>query len=198
MYLNWKGWSNDVTRRGWCQLCYSAEQKDISSTCLICRFAFDGKGFYDHYWKESIFCPSATLLCPWSCAGFTVLFKDTSAGWCLLPKALQPGLSTLVEGQALCSLRHLDDPNKHARAKQPDGKSSQARQQTEVEHLLQGCIQAHSGAQDKSCLTFPAAASSDSDLAKRYRWDHKCPLDTAIKFHFEIMHAKVSLNPSQR
>lgn len=140
----------------------------------------------------------STLLCPWSSTGFTILLKDTSAGWCLLPMGLKPGPSTVIEVQDLCSLRHLDVPNKLTRAKQPDGKSSQARQQTEAEHLLQGCIQAHSPARDKSRLTFPAAVSSDSDLATRYRWDCKYPLDTAIKFHFEITHAKVSLNPSQR
>lgn len=46
-----------------------------------------------------------------------------------------------------------------------------------------GMYPAHSAARDKSRLTFPAAASSASDLAERYRWDRKCPLDTAIKFH---------------
>lgn len=45
---------------------------------------------------------------------------------------------------------------------------------------------------------FPLLFLSYSDLAKGYRWDCKCPPDTAIKFHFEIMHAKVSLNPSLR
>ncbi len=55
LYLNWKGWCNDVSRRGLCPLCYSAEQKDISSTCLICCFTFDEKRFYDYQRKESIF-----------------------------------------------------------------------------------------------------------------------------------------------
>lgn len=87
---------------------------------------------------------------------------------CQIHSFVQGHLSRTVQGQALCSLRHFDVPNKHTRAKQPHGKSSLSRQQTEVEHLLQICIQAHSGAQDKWHLTFPVVVSSDSDLAKRY------------------------------
>lgn len=138
---------------------------------------------------------SATLLSHRSCTGFTILFKDTSTGGYLLPNWFKPGPATVVEGQPLCSLRHLHVLNKYRRAKQPDGKSSQAPQQTEVEHLLQGCVRAHSGAQHKSPLTFPAVGFLDSDLAAQYRWDCKRPPDTAIKFHFEDL--KVSLNPSQ-
>lgn len=190
-----------------CAIFASLQNKRKCLLCLICCFvkSLMKKLSMKIYWspekeeEKIVFYPSAASLCPWSCTGFTVLFKDTSAGWRSLPKGLQPGPSTVVEGQTLCSLYAtlILQTNIQGQSNQMES-HPRPRQQTEVEHLLQGCIQAHSRAQDKSRLTFPAAVSSDSDLAQRYRWDRKCPLDTAIKFHFEIMHAKVSLNPSQR
>lgn len=44
----------------------------------------------------------------------------------------------------------------------------------------------------------PAVVSSHSFTTTGCRRDSECPLDAAIKFHFAIMLAKVSLNPSQR
>lgn len=102
------------------------------------------------------------------------------------------------KGRSLCSPLRFHVPNKTHQGQinqmesppGPDGGQGFDICRRDVSRL-------HSEAQDKAYLTSPAAVSSDSDLAKRYRWDGKCPLDTAIKFHFEIMLAKVSLNPSQ-
>lgn len=44
----------------------------------------------------------------------------------------------------------------------------------------------------------PAVVSSHLFTVMGCRRDSECPLDAAIKFHFAIMLAKVSLNPSQR
>lgn len=90
---------------------------------------------------------------------------------------------------SLCSSRHLHVPNTHSRARQPDGKSS-------TKQRFNICCRDVSKTSFAS--PFPLVVSSHSFMAMGCRRDSECPLDAAIKFHFAIMLAKVSLNPSQR
>lgn len=94
------------------------------------------------------------------------------------PAPLKARLSVLVEGEALCSLRQVNVPNIHARAKQPDGKPSLARQRAEAQHLL---CRGHIPAPDKSFLNVPV--SSDLDLAKKSsNWTTKAPWTMLLNF----------------
>lgn len=128
----------------------------------------------------------ATSLGLWSCTAFTVWFKDTSAGWHSLPKQrLKPRPPTAVEGQTLCSVffqTYIQGQSNQMESRPgPAANRGWASASRPTEHQLN----------TSTGSPFLPLSPLTPDLANKYKWDWKYPLDTAIKNHFKIMQAKV-------
>lgn len=182
-----------MSGRDLCQLCRSVEQKDISSACLIgCFVQSLMRTFFflwksvDHYRKEFLF----FIFLPFSyCAHEAVPDsqfcsrtpqQDSSRTGSLLTTPLRCSKQTYKGKATAWKVIPVPTANR-GRASVADMYPSPLWSSRQVASHLSCC-----------CFLWLR-------LGKEiYRWDCKCPLDTAIKFHFEMMHAKVSINPSQR
>lgn len=156
------------------------------------RSSKNGKGSsvtFVVFQNKTIFHCLSNFFCHRSCTGLSILFKDMS-GMTLAATGAQTLCTTVAEEQPLSAHPDTFMFQTHI---QGQGNQMESHQQNRGSTSVAGMFP-----RQVSPHLSPAVVSSHSFTAMGCRRDSECPLDAAIKFHFAIMLAKVSLNPSQR